>query len=59
MAKKDYVEVDVRLPNKVLANLDALAAQGILGKTKEEVALHILKQSLFELLQAQARNDKA
>ena len=57
MAKKDYVDVEVRLPNRVIANLDVLAAQGILGKSKEEVANHILKQALFEMLSEHARQD--
>ena len=59
MAKKDYVDVELRLPNKTLSDLDALAAQGILGKTKEEVALHILRQSMFEMALKMGPSNKA
>lgn len=58
-AGKDYVEVEIGLSDKTAINLDILAAQGILGNTREEVILHVLRQALFEMVQGQNRNDKA
>lgn len=52
MAKKEYVDVQITLPNETIKVLVALAKQGILGTTKEEVALHMLKQHLFTEVQA-------
>ncbi len=49
------VVVDVRLPVALIGLLDEWAAEGLLGNTREEVVLHVLRHYLF----AQARADKA
>lgn len=47
MKKKD-VELSLRLPLNTIANINALAEQGILGETPNEVVLHMLRQYLFD-----------
>lgn len=49
--KKGYVNVPVRLPKETTELVRALAKQGILGTTPEEVILHILRQYVFEQAQ--------
>ena len=55
MAKKEYVDVQISLPNETIKVLVALAKQGILGTTKEEVVMHMLKQHLFTEVQAMSK----
>lgn len=47
-SRAKMVEVDLRPPTKTLEILDALAKQGLLGDTRDDVILHVLRQHLFE-----------
>ena len=42
------VRVPLRLPQEAMMLLQKLAEQKILGETVEEVAMHILRESIFE-----------
>jgi hypothetical protein len=45
----DYIEVPLAVPPKMRAFLAALAKQGILGSTVEEVVVFIVRQELFRI----------
>lgn len=47
-AKSTEVNVEVRLPKAIIAVLDAMAKDGIVGNTVEEVALFALRTYMWE-----------
>lgn len=44
----EFVEIELRLDSRLLEYVDALVAQGIIGRNREEVINHVLRQYLFE-----------
>lgn len=48
MKKPRMVNIVLRLPKSQLAVLDGIVATGLLGDTRDEVVLHIMRQSLYE-----------
>ena len=53
MAVKKKIEVEVFLPRGVITGIDAIVARGLLGDTREEVVIHMIREYLF--LQDMAR----
>jgi hypothetical protein len=61
VAKKEkLIPVSLRLPTPVIAMIDAVVQTGILGSTREEVTLHILREHIFcEMVTMAARKEKS
>lgn len=47
-SKSTMIDVEFRLSRATLEIIEALAKQGILGETREEVTLYILRSYMFE-----------
>jgi len=46
--KRQLIDVELRLSLPTLQVIDALAKQGILGETREEVVIYIMRSYLFD-----------
>ncbi len=55
---KKKVKVDLRLPLGTIAALDAIAKRGILGDTRQDVMLHMVREYLFMQDLARGRLEK-
>lgn len=54
---KDYVDVQLRLPQKTIAAIDSVVKIGILGSTHQEVCAHMLRQYIFEQMAVKVQDE--